>query len=220
MLVVWDMPKTRRSEHVTLKTIAEATGYSVTTVSRALAGYSDVAERTRKLIVETAEQLGYQPNITARQLRQKRTNTVGLILPTFSPRFSDPFFSELLAGIGNQAALSRYDLLISTQAPGPDELEAYRRIAGGQRVDGLLIVRAREQDPRIKYLQEIGLPFVVFGRSHLDQDYPYVDVNGELGLHVLTKHFIGLGHRRIGYISAPPDLTFAHLRLSGYRRAL
>jgi LacI family transcriptional regulator len=205
---------------VTLKTIAAKTGYSVTTVSRALAGYTDVASSTRDQIVSVAEELGYYPNLTARQLQKQRTDTVGVILPTFGPRFADPYFSEILAGIGDGLAQSGFDMLVSTCPPGPDELAAYRRMVKGRRVDGLIVVRSRRQDERIAYLSQTSLPFVVFGRTDLDLDFPYIDEDGRAGMHTLTQHLISLGHTRIGYVSAPPDLMFAHFRHEGFRQAL
>lgn len=203
---------------VTLKTIAQETGYSITTISRALAGYDDVAEDTRKLIMETAERLGYRPNEAARQLRFQRANTIGLVIPTFGPRFADAFFSEFLAGIGNQASEHLYDLLVSTQAPGPDELNAYRRMEGG-RVDGLLVLRTRQQDSRIDYLLAHDIPFVAFGRSNGKQ-FPYVDVDGKAGMQMLVQHFVDLGHTRIGYVAPPLELNFAQHRIAGYRAGL
>ncbi len=205
---------------VTLKDIAERVGYSITTVSRALAGYDDVAESTRQLILKTAEEMGYRPNATARRLRTQRTDTIGFVIPTHGPRFSDPFFSELLAGIGNEAARWELDLLVSTRAPGTEEIKAYERMVTERRVDGLLVVRTRRQDPRIAYLLEQNFPFVAFGRSDLEADFPYLDVDGRRGMRELTEHLIALGHRRIGYISAPLDLMFASHRLEGYKDAL
>jgi len=205
---------------VTLKDIAERVGYSITTVSRALAGYDDVAESTRQLILQTAEEMGYRPDATARRLRKRRTDTIGFIIPTHGPRFSDPFFSELLAGIGNEAAQQELDLLVSTHAPGAEEIAAYERMVTERRVDGLLVVRTRRQDPRIRYLLERGFPFVAFGRADLEADFPYLDVDGRQGMAELTRHLVSLGHRRIGYISAPLDLMFAHHRLQGFRQAL
>jgi LacI family transcriptional regulator len=212
--------ETRVPEAVTLKTIAAQTGYSITTVSRALAGYDDVAENTRQTILAAADALGYYPNLTARQLQKQRMDTVGIILPTHGPRFADPYFSEIIAGIGDGLADEGFDLLLSTRAPGPDELAAYRRMVEGRRVDGLIVVRTRRRDERIAYLAGTSLPFVVFGRADLEVEFPYIDENGEAGLYELTRYLIGLGHRRIGYISAPLDLMFANFRLTGYMRAL
>jgi LacI family transcriptional regulator len=205
----------------TLKDIARKVGFSITTVSRALAGYSDVAGPTRQLILDAAAEMGYHPDATARRLRAQRTDTIGFIIPTHGPRFSDPFFSELLAGIGNKAAEREFDLLVSTRAPGEEELIVYRRMVKERRVDGLLVVRTRHQDQRINYLAEQGFPFVAFGRSDLaGVDFPYLDVDGQTGVRQLTQHLIDLGHRRIGYVSAPLDLTFASHRMMGYREAL
>ena len=208
---------------VTLKDIAKKVGYSITTVSRALAGYDDVAESTRQLVLKTANEMGYHPDITARRLQKQRTDTLGFIIPTHGPRFSDPFFSELLAGIGNAAAEQDYDLLVSTRAPGPEELKVYERMVRERRVDGLLVVRTRHLDQRIAYLVEHNFPFVAFGRSDLVDtkvDFPYLDVAGKSGMRQLTQHLIDLGHRCIAYVCAPPDLMFASHRLEGYRETL
>jgi len=205
---------------VTLKDIAKQVGLSVTTVSRALAGYDDVAEETRQRIVDAARDMGYVPNVVARQLQKQRTDTIGFVVPTFGPRFSDPFFAEFLAGIGNEAARNGFDLLVSTQAPGPDELAAYERITRSHRVDGLILARTRRRDQRIAYCVKNGFPFVAFGRTELSLDFPYIDVDGRLGLYLATRHLIDLGHQRIAHLAAPLELMFTHYRLLGYRQAL
>ena len=120
----------------TLKTISDESGFSITTVSRALAGYTDVNEQTRQRIVEIAERLGYQPNLTARHLRSKHTNTIGMVIP-LTAYYSDQFFMELLSGVGQQAAQHGYDLLLSAQVRGEEEISAYRRMVDGSRVDGI-----------------------------------------------------------------------------------
>ncbi|MEA3374693.1 MAG: LacI family DNA-binding transcriptional regulator [Chloroflexota bacterium] len=205
---------------VTLQDIADRLGVSVPTVSRALAGYSDIAEETRARVVQAAEEMGYRPNVIARRLQQQRTETVGFIIPTHGPRFSDPFFSELLAGIGNEAAEQEYDLLVSTQAPEGEELKTYERMVMEQRVDGMLVVRTRRQDRRIAYLLEQEFPFVAFGRSDLDASFPYLDVDGREGMRQVTQHLIDQGCRHIAYIGPPIHVMFASHRLAGYREAL
>jgi len=205
---------------VTLQDIADRLGLSVPTVSRALAGYPDIADATRARVLEAANEMGYRPNVSARRLQQQRTETLGFVIPTHGPRFSDPFFSELLAGIGNEAAEQEYDLLVSTRAPGIDELETYEHMVMGQRVDGMLVVRTRRQDPRIAYLLKERFPFVAFGRSDLETQFPYLDVDGREGMRQVTQHLIDLGYRRIAYINASPHLVFASHRLAGYKEAL
>ncbi len=205
---------------VTLQDIAQELDVSIATVSRALRGMPGVAESTRQLVLKAAREKGYYPNLAAQQLQRQRTNTIGFIIPTFGPRFSDPFFSELLAGIGNAATEAEFDLLVSTVAPGKNELKGYRRLVAGRRVDGLLVVRTRRHDQRIAYLLEEDFPFVAFGRTDLAADFPYVDVDGEQGLFKVMVHLIERGHRRIAFVNASEELMFAQHRLAGYRQAL
>ncbi len=205
---------------VTIKDIAKRTGKSITTVSRALHGYNDVSPETRDLIMRVAEEMGYTPNLLAQRLQKQRTDTIGFILPTFGPRFSDPFFSEFLAGIGSTTSKYGYDILVSTQPPGERELEVYRRKVTGRQVDGFVLVRTRCQDPRIDFLKEAGVLFVAFGRTEGELDYPYVDEDGEDGMLKLTRHLIEHGHHRIAYISPPMTLMFARDRWRGVKRAL
>jgi LacI family transcriptional regulator len=204
-----------------LKDVAHAAGVSPTTASRALAGYDDVAEDTRLRVIATAETLGYEPNLTARRLRKKRTDTLGFIVPTFGPRFSDPFFSEFIAGIGNEAAVHDYDLLVSTHAPDSEgEQRAYKRAVKGGWVDGLLVVRTRLDDKRIDILCENGFPFVAFGQTEGDFDFPFIDEDSVNGVRLLVEHFVDLGHKRIAFIKPPNGLMFGRHRLSGYLKAM
>ena len=197
---------------VTLKTIADESGFSITTVSRALAGYSDVNEETRQKIVRLAKDLGYVPNLTARQLRGQETRTIGLITP-LTPYYTDPFFMELLSGVGRQAAEHGYDLLLSSTPSDSDEVSAYRRIVAGRQVDGVVVARTRHNDPRITYLKEAEHPFVVFGRS-ASENYPFIDVDGEKGMEMLVHHFALYGHKRIAMILSPRQLAFQQNNLT------
>lgn len=207
---------------VTLKDIAQKSGYSVTTVSRALAGYSDVNEHTRQQIAEIAHTLGYQPNLLARQFRSQRTHTLGLIIPAHDYTFSTGFFSQLMVGIGDAASVEHYDLLISAQEPGDDEMAAYRRMVGGNRVDGMILARTRQNDARIQYLQEQEHPFVVSGRGAPGEasDYPHIDVDSQMGIRSVVQHFVELGHRDIGLILPPAEIAFTGYRHEGYREGL
>lgn len=206
---------------VTLKDIARKVGFSVTTVSRALAGYDDVAAKTRRLIVQTAEEMGYRPNILARRLQKQRTDTLGFVIPTFGPRFSDPFFGELLAGVGNEAAEHDLDLLVSTRPPDtPKEAQAYERLVRDRRVDGVVLTRTRINDARIAYLLEHDFPFAAFGRTQVEEAFACVDVDGELGVFNATQHLIELGHRDIAIILPPLDLMFTVHRRAGFYRVM
>ena len=203
---------------VTLKTLADEAGVSITTVSRALAGYDDVNEETRRRIIELAERLGYQPNLAARHLRSKQTNTIGMVIPR-TAQFSDPFYIELLSSVGRQASEHGYDLLLSAQMQGEGELNAYQRMVAGGRVDGIVVARVRQHDQRISYLQDSMHPFVAFGRVE-NPHHPYIDVDGSDGMFQLVKHFAAYGHKHIAIVTSPKELAFTSERCEGFRRAM
>jgi len=205
---------------VTLKDIAERVGKSVTTVSRALNDYDDVSPETKADVRRVADELGYTPNIIAQRLQKQRTDTLGFIMPTYGPRFSDPFFSEFLAGIGNQASEHGFDLLVSTRPPGEEEMRAYRKHTHSPQVDGFIVVRTRKQDDRIEFLCKKDIPFVAFGRTGDHCDYLFVDEDGEHGMRLIAHHLADLGHQRIAFITAPDHYMFIHHRKKGFREGL
>jgi len=201
----------------TIKDIAKKIGKSTTTVSRALNDFDDISPETKESVRRAAEELGYIPNTMAQRLQKQQTDTIGLIIPTSGPRFSDPFFSEFIAGIGNTAGRLGYDLLVSTREPGELELESYRHNIRSHRVDGFIIVRTRCDDPRINYLRKTGFPFASFGRTDGELDFPYVDEDSEYGMKLVIEYLAKLGHKRLGVIAPPGHLEFSCYRLNGIR---
>ncbi|MEM7344629.1 MAG: LacI family DNA-binding transcriptional regulator [Chloroflexota bacterium] len=202
---------------VTLKDLAVHVDRSITTVSRALAGYQDVSPRTRDQVLQAAEELGYEPNITARQLQKQATDTIALILPNNNnPQISDPFFSEFLAGIVDQTTRYGLDLLVTTHSPDEDAKEVYLKYIRSRRVDGFIIIRTQRNDARIKLLRDCDFPFVAFGRVETDNEFPFIDEDGELGIRMVVDHLVALGHTRLAFIAEPANLTKAHNRLQGF----
>lgn len=203
---------------ITLKDIAQRVGKSVTTVSRALNDYDDVGVDTRTEIIRVAEEMGYSPNTLAQRLQKRQTDTIGFIIPTATTmRSTNPLFSEFLTSVGNKAADMGYDLLVSTQQEGEQELYAYRKMLEGHQVDGFVIARTWREDLRIQYLQNQNFPFVSFGKIEGDSRFPYVDVDGEYGMRLVAEMLLQNGHRRIACIAPNPEYAFGLCRLKGLR---
>jgi LacI family transcriptional regulator len=206
---------------VTIRDVAKRLNLSITTVSRSLDGYDDVADKTRQRVIQAAREMGYVPDRMARQLRRKKTDSIGYILPGSNPRFADPFFSEFIAGLGDEATEHNFDLIISRAPPGAsNEMQLYKRWVQGRRVDGIVLSRLRLDDWRVQYLQEMDFPFVGFGRSRTSREYPHIGVDGEKGVRQLVGHLIRKGNRRIAFISAPAMLTLQTDRFAGFRKGL
>src|SRR5512146_1504414 len=156
---------------ITIRDLAEKLHLSITTVSRALDGYSDVAEETRQRVVEAAREMGYVPSYAARQLRRKRTDAIGYILPTSSPQFSDPFYVNFLTGLCDEVASQKLDLLVTSCPPGSEsEKNQYRRWVQSRRVDGMVFNRVRLHDWRLEFLAQNNIPFVSLEKSDAAKD--------------------------------------------------
>ena len=204
---------------MSLARIARSLGISVTTVSRALAGYDDVAAATRERVQAEAARIDYRPNATARRLRSGRSEAIGVVLPAAPGQFDDPFFLRMLSAIGPALAKARLDLLVTTARPGADEMRAYRHLVESRKVDGILLARTRRHDERIGFLLDRDFPFVAHGRSEEPRPFASVDIDGEAACRAACERLLGFGHRRIALINALPIYMFAHHRAAGWRAA-
>ena len=206
---------------VTIREVAKQLNLSITTVSRALDGYSDVSEATRQRVMQAAHELGYLPNRAARQLRRQRTDTIGYILPSGTARFSDPFFAEFISGLADEAAQNSYDLLVSSAPAGGDtEQQVYQRWVCERRVDGFILNRVRQSDWRIRYLSEERVPFVTLERSLDELDYPSIHVENKNSVSSLVDHLVAQGFQRLAFVGGPENLTIHYDRFAGYCKGL
>lgn len=206
---------------VRLIDVAREAHVSVTTASRALGGFDDVAPLTRRRVEDTARRLEYMPNISAQRLRRRRTDMIGLILPADESGFGEPFFNEFMAGVGEAAAALDQHLLVAAHPSGSKaEQDTYLKVVRGGWVDGVILIRLRWQDERVERLTESGFPFVAFGRTGADDGYAHIDEDSVAGLGFLVEHLVELGHRDIAFVAGPDELTFARHRLHGFREAM
>ncbi len=204
---------------MSIRTLAQRLDLSITTVSRALAGYSDVSKATQERVRQAAREMGYRPNSSARNLKLGRANTIGLVMAVAGPG-GDPFMSELISGVSASLEAHDLDLVITAAADDAAAIAAIRRVADGRKVDGFILPRTRWDDPRVAFLMEIGLPFVCHGRTSRADRHAWLDIDGEAAFAEAAQRLLDQGHRRIAFINAPLDYTFARHRRAGVLAAL
>ncbi|MDM8527991.1 LacI family DNA-binding transcriptional regulator [Anaerolineales bacterium HSG24] len=205
---------------VTLKDIAEVVGKSVAAVSRALNDYDDISPDTRTHIKQVAHEMGYTPNLSARRLQKRTTDTIGLILPVLLPRNADPFYSEILAGVTNESTQQGFDVLVATHVNGSDENEMYHRLIDRHRADGMIIVRPRWHDERIAMMAQRQFPHVVVGKPEFDDEVLSITDDVVEGATILVNHLIVQGHKRIGVVNTPTNLVSSAQFLVGFKNAM
>jgi LacI family transcriptional regulator len=206
---------------VTIRDIAKKLNLSIAAVSRAMDGYPDISEETRQRVLQTAEEMGYVPNQAARQLRRNKAEAVGYILPSNTPRFADPFFTEFIAGLGDETARHPFDLLISIAPPGDQaEKRIYQSWVQGRKVDGFILTHLRVKDWRAEYLSQQGVAFTALESVPDKRDFPRINIDRQGGIVHLIEHLAERGFRRIACIGGPSDLQSQAGQLEGYRQGL
>lgn len=204
-----------------LRELSERLNLSQTTVSRALNGYPEVNEATRQRVAEAAAAFNYRPNVRAQKLATGRSMSIGHIIPLSNQNeMVNVVFADFIAGAGEVYATHGYSMTLSL-VRDEDELTAYRGVAEKGAVDGIIVHSPSRNDPRIAYLADLEIPFLVHGRaSGITRPYSWMDVNNKRAIETATRHLITLGHRRIALINGQETMDFALRRRAGYLAAL
>lgn len=206
---------------VTLKELAASLGLSPTTVSRALNGYPEVNIKTRQRVADAARAANYHPNTRAQSLATGQSRTIGHVIPiSTSHEIVNPVFADFIAGAGESYSRAGYDMMLSV-VPDAEEEATYRNLVARGTIDGLMVHGPRLNDDRIALLQELGLPFMVHGRSSgVNTPYSWLDINNRRSFRRATEFLLDLGHTRIGFVNGLESMDFAMRRRRGYLDAL
>lgn len=205
--------------HVTIKDLAHELGVSITTVSRALNGYSDVGEATRERVFAAARRTGYRPNRNAQRLVAQRTHSLGWVRLDGEGHFADPHFVEVFAGALRTCRDHDYDMVFAAAPTGADA-PVYDRYVHNKSVDGFILELPQPDDARISLLLETDVPFVVHGRESRSARYSWVDIDNRGIFKTLAGVLLDSGHTRIGLINGDERFTYALERRIGVQEAL
>ncbi|MCX5295427.1 LacI family transcriptional regulator [Streptomyces sp. NBC_00193] len=220
----------------TIKDIARQAGVSESAVSFALNDRPGVSQDTRARIRRVAEELGWQPNSAARALSGEQSGAVGLVLARPAHTLGvESFFLQLVSGIQEVLAAGRIALLFQVVEDLDAECAVYRRWWAERRVDGVVVVDPRTDDPRPALLEQLALPAVTVGETGPASASPGSDTPGSAApaassaalsavraddagaMAQVLDHLHGLGHRRIAHVAGMPGLAHTERRISSLR---
>ena len=200
-----------------VKDIAAACNVSVATVSKALNGYSDISEETRRLVKEKAAELGYLPNLAAVALKTNRTYNLGvLFLDASHNGLTHEFFAKVLQGVKEGAEARGYDITFINNRLGDREV-TYAEHCRYRGFDGVVIACIDFKDPQVIELINSGIPVVTI--DHVFNDTISVISDNVKGIHDLVHYVAGLGHERIAYIHGD-DSAVSRDRLTSFYRSM
>jgi LacI family transcriptional regulator len=200
----------------TIRDVAERAGVAPITVSRVINNSGYVSESTRARVEAAVADLGYVPNVLARSLRSRRTNTLALILTDIS----NPFWTTVARGVEDAASSADFNVILCNTDESEVEQDKYLRVLLQKQVDGVLLVPASCAVEPIQFVQSQNTPIVVLDRRVPDAQVDVVRGDSEGGAYQLTRLLLSLGHRQIAVLSGPGGVSTAEERVAGYRRAL
>jgi LacI family transcriptional regulator len=206
-----------------LEDIAKKAGVSRSTVSRVINGENHVNAKTRHRVLEVIEQEGYSPNPAARMLVTRRSQVIGVMIPSVGGFvFDDSFyFPTLLHGVSEVTNPRDYAMLLWMGVEKSDSGRFSRRVLNNRLMDGLIIASPETDSPLLEQMLQSGVTFVVTERTaYREDEISYVTIDNVQAAKTAVDHLIGLGRRRIACITGHLNNVDSMDRLAGYRLAL
>ena len=201
--------------------VARLAGVASVTVSRFLNASGPVSSASRRKIEAAVDALGYVPNALAQGLKSRATHTIGLVVSDVT----NPFFTSIARGVEDVAQQAGYSVILCNSDENVEKQAIYLEVLRRKRMDGLLIAPASEDGRAILEWSRHCGPVCILDRtiSHVDVQAVGIDVVRSDSVDAaerLVTHLVSHGHRRIGIITGPEDISTASARLEGYRRSL
>jgi LacI family transcriptional regulator len=200
----------------TVLDVAKRAGVSPMTVSRVVNGSGPVSARLRARVEKALKETGYVPNTVARNLRTKRTDTIGLVMPDIT----NPFFTHVVRGVEVAARAAGYSLLLTNTDQRPDEEQRLVTMLLQRQVDGLLAIPAGTCAATARLCAEAGVPIVIVDRRPEVTGLDVVRADAEGGAYTLGKLLAELGHRHTAVVAGPEYVPTALDRVAGFTRAV
>jgi len=201
---------------MTIKQVAQKAGVSTATVSRVITGKAPVSDELTHRVQEAISILDYHTNRTARGLRARTMQKVGVVLSDMQ----NPFFTRTLSGIEKVLLDADYVLLLGNSDENPKREQIHLDTLHSEGVDGIIVSIATSDPKAYQKILRAGTPLVLIDRVLPGLKVDSVVVNNIRGAFQATEHLIHLGHRRIGFIGGIPQMSTSLDRKEGYLQAL
>ncbi|MBJ6985791.1 MULTISPECIES: LacI family transcriptional regulator [unclassified Devosia] len=205
------------ASRVTLKTIAEMTGLSLSTVSLSLRDGSKLKQETRDKVAEAAKALGYVPDRAGVRLRTGKTNVIALVLD--SAEDSIDFARQMIQGIGQGIRGTRYHLTVIPEFERSNSDETIRYVLENRTADGVIITHTRPRDRRVQMMMDANFPFVSHGRTEFYAPHPYHDFDSHSFTVMAVERLVAKGCRCIRLAMGDDRTTYFHTVQTAFLQA-
>lgn len=196
--------------------VAAKAGVSSATVSRVLNNNNNVTSRTKEKVMKVVDELGYQPNAAAKNLRSQKTMTIGVIVP----EINNAYYAEIIKGIENQAYAEKYKVIICDTGNNKEKELDFINLLINRTVDSMILVTPLLSDEEICQIADMNYLIGIVGRYIEHSKIPCVYTDNVKFSKEVVHHLVEQGHREIAYLSGYADAIDSYERLEGYLKAL
>lgn len=205
----------------TIKDIAHLTGFSITTVSRALNGHDDVNAQTKEKIETTAEEIGYVPNMLAQNLVMKKSKTIGILVNELKRESAkDNFTFEILCGVNDALSDSDYEFVLLSTSTAKQKNKTFKQLCEERQLAGIIIQGLKNDDPYLKEITSSTVPCVLIDILITNETTRYVTSDQVSSIKDAIKYLNRLGHKEIAYMNGSEGAHVSNIRKQGYLDAL
>lgn len=206
---------------ITLKDIAKETGFSVTTVSRALNNYPDVSQKTKKIIQDKANMLNYTPNIIAQNLVMKKSKTIGLLVTDLKREgLKDNFTYEVLCGVTEESMLFDYEIILLTTTSSRQKNKNFQQVVNERKLDGIVVQGLKMDDAYLEEAIHSNTPTVLIDIPIENETTGYVTSNQTTSVFNAILYLYQLGHKNIAFMNGHAQAYVSDIRFNAYKDAL
>lgn len=199
-----------------LKDVARLAGVSISTVSRVINKNIPVDEKTRERVEEAIRKVRYKPNLLAKGLRLKSGHLIGLVVP----EIAHTTFAIFIKYIEESVTQYSFSMLLGNNRNDPEIEERFIDTLIRRSVDGIIFCRVSDQSRIFKILDRTNIPIVIIDRALDREDIPSVVLDNYLAGQIAAQYLLRLGHRRVGCVTGPLNITLCRERLRGFRDTL
>ena len=202
-------------KRIKITDLSKKIGVSVTSISRALNGHSNISVRTKEKIFKAAQKYNYYPNLNARRLASQKPDTIAFIT-TIDRKAQDYVLMEFLAGLTIGVKDKPTELIFKFFTNENDEFNYYQKLIDAELVDKFVFYRIKKNDKRIDFLKKNKINFVTWGRSSAKDNYAWIDLDNEKSIEILMQRLYDFGHRKIGFLNVHQSFNYGYQRKKAY----
>lgn len=203
---------------ITIYDLAKKTGFSSTTVSKALNNYSDVSQKTKKAILQAAAEMGYLPNAHAQSLSTKKSWTIGVMFSEANEvGMKHPFFNAIIESFRKHVEKEGYDLILASRNLRNRDI-SYLEHFLYRGVDGIVVICSDPKDPQVQEMINSNIPIVVIDMSN--NNCSVVLSDNLSGAEQAIEYLCSLGHEKIAHIAGDSTIHAGKVRIEGYKKAM